>query len=63
MQQTEEFLRSFRSLDGMKYQPKIDYSHKRGLVEEINRAVQSVEEDVEMLRALHPVQSVRPGAI
>ena len=40
---------SFATLNEMKYEPKIDYRRKRGLVEEINRAVQSVEQDLEML--------------
>jgi general secretion pathway protein D len=45
-----EFLRSFRSLDDRRYLPQIDYRRKRGLVEEINRSVQQVEQDAALLR-------------
>ncbi len=61
--QTDELVRSFESLDGMKYLPKIDYSRKRGLVEEINRAVESVEEDAAVLRSLERTPAVTSGAI
>lgn len=63
MKQTEEFVRSFSSLEGYKYQPKTDYSRKRGLIEEINRAVQSVEEDRAALDALHKPRAIKEGAI
>jgi general secretion pathway protein D len=63
MKQTEEFVRSFATLDGMKYQPRIDYQRKRGLVEEINRAVQTVEEDAAALNALRAGETMKQGAI
>lgn len=63
MKQTEEFVRSFSTLDGMKYQPRIDYQRKRGLIEEINRAVQTVEEDASALKALRAGETVKQGAI
>jgi hypothetical protein len=56
-------VRSFESLDGMKYLPKIDYARKRGLVEEINRAVESVEEDAAVLKSLERAPPVKSGAI
>lgn len=59
----EEFVRSFTTLNEMKYQPKIDYRRKRGMIEEINRAVQSVEEDMEVLKAMGARQRVQPGAL
>ena len=36
----------------MTYEPRIDYRRKRGLVEEINRAVQDVEADAAARAAL-----------
>jgi len=59
----EEFVRSFTTLNEMKYQPKLDYRRKRGMIEEINRAVQSVEQDMEVLRAMGQRQRVSPGAL
>ncbi len=58
-----ELVRSFRSLDGRVYEPKIDYRHKRGLVEEINRALLTVEEDVAARRSLHAPARVETGAV
>ena len=47
----------------MKYSPRTDYRRKRGLIEEINRSIQSVERDSEVLRGLGQRQSVTEGAI
>lgn len=58
-----ELVRSFRSLDGRVYEPKIDYRHKRGLVEEINRALLTVEEDVAARRSLRAPARVETGAV
>jgi general secretion pathway protein D len=63
VREREEFVRSFTSLNEMKYEPKIDYRRKRGLIEEINRSVQSVEEDLEVLKAMGQRQHVQPGAL
>ena len=41
MREYHEFAASFANLNETKYEPKVDYRRKRGLVEEINRAVQS----------------------
>ncbi|MBA3395330.1 MAG: type II secretion system secretin GspD [Deltaproteobacteria bacterium] len=59
----DEFVRSFKTLDGMKYQPKIDYGRKRGLVEEINRAVLGVDEDAAARAALRPRSEIPGGVI
>ncbi len=59
----EEFVRSFTTLNEMKYTPDIDYRRKRGVLEEINRAVQSVEQDAEVLRAMGQRQQVQSGAL
>jgi len=46
-----EFAASFANLNDKKYEPKVDYRRKRGLVEEINRVVLGVEEDMAVLNA------------
>ncbi len=58
-----EFAASFANLNEMKYEPKIDYRRKRGMVEEINRAIQSVEEDIQTLNAAGHRQHVQEGAV
>jgi general secretion pathway protein D len=63
IREREEFVRSFASLNDMKYTPRTDYRRKRGLVEEINRALQAVEKDVELLRGLGNRQTVIEGPI
>jgi general secretion pathway protein D len=63
LRQYHEFTASFSNLDEAKYEPKIDYRRKRGLVEEINRQMQSVEEDAAALGAAGRRQFVSPGAI
>ena len=59
----DEFVSSFRVLDHMPYIPKIDYGKKRGLVEEINRAVQAVDEDTAARAGLHPPAHVQAGPV
>jgi general secretion pathway protein D len=56
-----EFLRSFGHLDRAKFDTRIDYRRKRGLVEEINRAVQTVEHDRDVLKALAAGESGMPS--
>jgi general secretion pathway protein D len=63
MREHDELLASFRALDHMKYVPKIDYGRKRGVVEEINRAVQSVEEETALRATIHQTAHVEPGAV
>ncbi|MBL0218998.1 MAG: type II secretion system secretin GspD [Myxococcales bacterium] len=63
VREREEFVRSFSTLNEMKYEPKIDYRRKRGVVEEINRSVQSVEEDLEVLKAMGARQRVLNGPL
>jgi general secretion pathway protein D len=45
LREHDEFERSSWDLARMAYEPHIDYGKKRGLLEEINRAVQDVEHD------------------
>jgi general secretion pathway protein D len=52
VRERNEFLRAFYNLDKAAYLPRVDYRRKRGLIEEINRAVQSVEAERELLRTL-----------
>ena len=63
VREREEFVRSFTTLNEMKYEPKIDYRRKRGMVEEINRTIISVEQDLEILRNMGNRQIVIDGAI
>ncbi len=58
-----ELVRSFRSLDGRPYEPKIDYRHKRGMIEEINRALLAVEEDAAVLGTLRGRAMVKTGPV
>jgi general secretion pathway protein D len=59
----QEFTASFSNLNTMKYEPKVDYRRKRGLVEEINRSIESVEEDAEALGSAGKRQYVPEGPI
>lgn len=59
----DEFASSFSSLNGMHYDPAIDYGKKRGLIEEINLMVKSVEDDRALLRDVPPPRHVESGAV
>ncbi|HWU91050.1 MAG TPA: secretin N-terminal domain-containing protein, partial [Kofleriaceae bacterium] len=63
IREREEFVRSFATLNEMKYSPQTDYRRKRGLVEEINRSLQSIEKDTELLRGMGNRQIVIEGPI
>ncbi len=63
LQQYREFTASFSNLNEAKYEPHVDYRRKRGLVEEINRKLESVEEDQELLNAAGHRQHVNEGAV
>src|SRR5262249_36789314 len=63
MRERQEFVESFATLNEMKYEPKVDYRRKRGLVEEINRSIQSVEDDVNAANALGRRRFVEPGPV
>ena len=58
-----EFAASFASLNDRKYEPRVDYRRKRGFIEEINRVVQGVEEDIAVLNAAGGRVFIEPGAI
>jgi general secretion pathway protein D len=63
VREREEFVRSFATLNEMKYSPRTDYRRKRGLVEEINRSLQGIDKDVELLRGMGSRQTVIDGPI
>lgn len=63
LREYREFAESFAYLNDKKYEPKIDYRRKRGLLEEINRALLSVEEDRALLEAAGHRQSVFEGPV
>jgi general secretion pathway protein D len=63
LREREEFVRSFSSLNAMKYEPTVDYRRKRGVVEEINRSILAVEQDLETLQQLGKRQRVIEGPI
>jgi general secretion pathway protein D len=63
LREHEEFVAANRALDHMKYQPRMDYRRKRGVVEEINRAVQLVEEDTAARAAIQKPAHVEPGVV
>lgn len=47
-----EFARTFSTFKRIKYRSDIDYRRKRGVLEEINRSVKSVEREAQVLREL-----------
>jgi len=59
----EEFAGSMHALDGKRYMPRIDYQRKRGLVEEINRAVQDIADDDAARAKLREPTYVKPGLV
>jgi general secretion pathway protein D len=63
LREYHEFTAAFSNLNEAKYEPQVDYRRKRGLVEEINRQIQSVEEDAAAIGAAGKRQYVSPGAI
>jgi general secretion pathway protein D len=63
VRERQEFVESFATLNEMKYEPRVDYRRKRGLVEEINRSLQSVEDDVNAAGALGRRRFVEPGPV
>jgi len=52
----QEFVRTFSSFDKLRYRSDIDYRRKRGVLEEINRSVQSSEREAQVLLELQSQQ-------
>lgn len=63
LREYEEFAGSFGHLEGQRYQPRIDYGKKRGVVEEINRTVQGIEVDEAARASLGIPASVKAGLV
>jgi general secretion pathway protein D len=63
LREHDEFVQSFSTLDRMAYEPHIDYGKKRGLLEDINRAVQAAEEDAAARGVAPPPRPVEAGSI
>ena len=63
MREQNEFMGSMKALDGMKLDRKVDYARKRGVIEEINRTVQDVEEDAAARAAFVRPPAVVPGPV
>jgi general secretion pathway protein D len=63
LREHDELVRSFSSLDRMKYEPRLDYSRKRGLVEEIHRSLIDVDDDVAARSAIIEARRVTPGSV
>ena len=59
----DEFASAFQSLEGMRYQASVDYAKKRGVIEEINRAVLAVEDDRTALRVAPAPKHVEAGPV
>lgn len=58
-----EFTQSFAHLNDARYEPRIDYRRKRGLLEDMNRTLQSVEEEQALLNATSQRKRVTEGAV
>jgi len=63
LRQNDEFFGSVTSLESMKFAPEIDYHRKRGLIEEINRAVIEAEADAAARAAVTPPAGLPAGPI
>ncbi|HEY1547666.1 MAG TPA: type II secretion system secretin GspD [Kofleriaceae bacterium] len=61
--QQDEFIGSLKDLDTSVFQTNIDYRKKRGLLEEINRSVESVDEEIAARAALVKAPSVVTGPV
>ena len=59
----DEFSRSRYSLDHASFTAHIDYRKKRGLIEEINRAVEAQEDETAARAALRPPPTVESGPV
>jgi len=63
LREHDEFARSFSTLDHMAYEPRIDYGKKRGLLEEINRSLQDVEQDSAVRSSITKPRGVEAGSV
>ncbi len=63
LREHDEFVRSFSTLDHMAYEPQIDYGKKRGVVEEINRSLQDIEQEAAMRGSITKPRGVEAGSV
>jgi general secretion pathway protein D len=63
LREHDEMLASIATLDRMKYEPKVDYRRKRGVVEEINRALIDVEQEAAERSMIVAPPSVEAGKV
>ncbi|HEX4452515.1 MAG TPA: type II secretion system secretin GspD [Kofleriaceae bacterium] len=61
--QQDEFIGSLKELDTTVFQTNIDYRKKRGVLEEINRAVESVDDEIAARAALVKAPTVVTGPV
>jgi general secretion pathway protein D len=61
--QQDEFIGSLKELDTTVFQTNIDYRKKRGVLEEINRAVESVNDEIAARAALVKAPTVVSGPV
>jgi general secretion pathway protein D len=61
--QQDEFIGSLRELDAMAFHSHVDYRKKRGLLEEIDRAVQAVDDEAAARATLVRPVVVQPGEV
>lgn len=58
-----EYIRSFSNLNESRFSPRVDYARKRGLLEEINRTLRSIDADSVELRSLGAQRRVPDGPV
>ena len=58
-----EYVRSFSNLNESRFTPRVDYARKRGLLEEINRTLRSIEADAKELQSLGTQRRVPDGPV
>lgn len=58
-----EYVRSFSNLNEARFSPRVDYARKRGLLEEINRTLRSIEADAKELQSLGSSRRVPDGPV
>ncbi|MEJ7602697.1 MAG: type II secretion system secretin GspD [Kofleriaceae bacterium] len=63
LREYDEFTRATSSFARMKYEPRLDYGRKRGLIEDINRSLQTIDEDVMARASLSRPATVKSGPI
>jgi general secretion pathway protein D len=63
LRENDEFFGSQMTFDAMKFAPEVDYHRKRGLIEEINRAVIDAEADAAARAAVAPPAGLPAGPI